>query len=125
VGVAASPRPDPSLKGDLHEIYIGLPEYNNEGFKKSDNSPIAANLQGKLLVIHGTSDPACRTSHQMHLAEALIRAGKFFDLIMLPERGHGLNYSDSPQTEFIKERLYSFEATKRYFVEHLKPDLNQ
>jgi dipeptidyl-peptidase-4 len=126
VGVATSPIPDPSTAGDLHEIYLGLPEYNNEAFKEADNTPKAANLKGKLLVVHGTGDAGCRTGLQMQLAEALIRAGKFFDLIMLPERGHGLTYGelliDSPPTEFMKERLYTIEATKRYFVEHLKPD---
>jgi len=129
VGVATSPIPDPSTAGDLHEIYLGLPEYNNEAFKESDNTPKAGNLKGKLLVVHGTGDSGCRTGLQMQLAEALIRAGKFFDLIMLPERGHGLTYGElipgSPPTEFMKERLYTVEATKRYFVEHLKPDLNQ
>jgi dipeptidyl aminopeptidase/acylaminoacyl peptidase len=110
--------------GSLHEIYLGLPEYNNEAFKEADNTPKAGNLQGKLLIIHGTNDDGCRIGMQMKLIEALIRAGKFFDLIMLPERGHGLNYSSSPRTEFMKERLYSFEATIRYFVEHLKPEGN-
>jgi len=125
VGVATSPIPDPSTAGDLHEIYLGLPEYNSEAFKEADNTPKAANLQGKLLVIHGTSDAGCRTGLQMQLAEALIRAGKFFDLIMLPERGHGLTYSElltaAAPEDFRKERLYTQEATKRYFVEHIKP----
>jgi len=125
VGVALSPIPDPSTAGTLHEIYLGLPENNKEAYKEADNTPKAANLQGKLLVVHGTSDAGCRTALQMQLAEALIRAGKFFDLIMLPERGHGLTYSEliagSSQKDFKNERLYSQEATKRYFVEHLKP----
>jgi len=125
VGVATSPIPDPSTAGVLHEIYLGLPEYNNDAFKEADNTPKAANLQGKLLIVHGTSDSGCRTGLQMQLAEALIRAGKFFDLIMLPERGHGLTYSElipgSSPKDFRGERLYTQEATKRYFVEHLKP----
>jgi len=125
VGVATSPIPDPSTAGTLHEIYLGLPGYNNDALKEADNTPKAANLQGKLLVVHGTSDSGCRTGLQMQLAEALIRAGKFFDLIMLPERGHGLTYSEllpgaSPE-DFRNERLYTIEATRRYFVEHLKP----
>ncbi len=126
VGVATSPIPDPSTAGSLHEIYLGLPKYSNAAFKEADNTPKAGNLQGKLLVVHGTGDPGCRTGLQMQLAEALIRAGKFFDLIMLPERGHGLTYGElligSPPTESMKERLYTVEATKRYFVEHLKPN---
>ena len=77
----------------------------------------------------GDSTTAARKTIQkvyaVRLAEALIRAGKFFDLIMLPARGHGLTYGElvpgSNPAEMSKERLYSEEATRRYFVEHLEP----
>ena len=124
VGVALSPIPDPSRAGFLHEIYLGLPADNAEAYKAADSTPLAAHLKGKLLIVHGTLDAGCRTALQMQLAEALIRAGKFFDLIMLPERGHGLTYSEliigSTPEDMREEEMYALEATKRYFVEHLR-----
>ena len=73
---------------------------------------MAGNLKGKLLLVHGTSDRAVPFSHTMKMVEALIRAGKPFDLIVLPEQGHGLTGAS---------RTYAQEAFRRYFQEHLKP----
>jgi len=128
VGVSLSPIPDPSHAGFLHEIYLGLPEYNNAAFEYASNTNIGHKLEGKLLIIHGTNDSGCRTALQMRMAESIIRAGKFFDLIILPGRGHGLTYAEtipgSNMMDMLKEMMYSWEATKRYFIEHLKPDNN-
>jgi dipeptidyl aminopeptidase/acylaminoacyl peptidase len=44
--------------------------------------------------------------------EALIQAGKPYDLIVLPEQGHGPTGAS---------RTYRREAIRRYFQEHLKP----
>jgi dipeptidyl aminopeptidase/acylaminoacyl peptidase len=125
VGVSLSPILDPAHAGFLHEIYLGLPAYNNEAFEYASNTNIGHKLEGKLLIIHGTNDAGCRTALQMKMAESIIRAGKFFDLIVLPERGHGLSYSElipgSSMKDILNEMMYSMEATKRYFIEHLKP----
>ena len=46
------------------------------------------------------------------MVEALIQAGKPFDMLVLPEQGHrptGASYT------------YRREAMRRYFQEHLKP----
>ncbi len=70
------------------------------------------NLKGKLLLIHGTSDVAADFAEHMKMVEALIRAGKPFDLLVLPEQGH--------QPTGVS-RTYRGEAIRRYFQEHLKP----
>jgi len=44
--------------------------------------------------------------------EALIRAGKPFDMLVLPEQGHRPTGAS---------RTYRGEAVRRYFQEHLKP----
>jgi dipeptidyl aminopeptidase/acylaminoacyl peptidase len=48
----------------------------------------------------------------MKMVEALIRAGKPYDLVVFPEQGHV--YTG-------KNRTYRREAIRRYFQEHLKP----
>ena len=87
----------------------GSPHNNKERYEYASNLRLAGNLKGKLLLIHGTSD---RISGTMKMVEALIRAGKPYDLIVFPGQGHG--YTG-------KNRTYRREAVRRYFQEHLKP----
>ena len=48
----------------------------------------------------------------MKLADALIRADKAFDMLVMPEESHTTsNISDG----------YGLDRAMRYFVEHLKP----
>ncbi|MFC2164167.1 DPP IV N-terminal domain-containing protein [Acidobacteriota bacterium] len=125
VGVAMSELPELQDMW-LHEIYLGLPENSKEAYEYSSNLKIAGNLEGKLLLMKGTSDPWCRLAHTLHMAEALIRAGKFFDMLIMPERTHHLAYTyplpDADWEEIQKEMLYSWEVVRRYFQEHLRPN---
>ncbi len=72
-------------------------------------SPWQSNLKGKLLLIVGTNDLIF--SRTIKMVDALIRANKRFDLVLLPEKGHSL-HRVSP---------YWREAIRRYFQEHLQP----
>ena len=74
---------------------------------------LAGNLEGKLLLIVGTSDPRLRGI--MRLVEALIRADKPYDLLIFPELPH----SDWASLSLISLR-YMQEAIRRYFQEHLR-----
>ncbi len=76
------------------------------------NIPLAGNLIGKLLMIHGTSDKLTPISQTMRMVQALIEAGKPYDLVVLPGQGHLFVGSGA---------RYAREATRRYFQEHLKP----
>ncbi|MCZ6755099.1 MAG: hypothetical protein O7E49_07285, partial [Gemmatimonadetes bacterium] len=49
----------------------------------------------------------------MKMVEALIRAGKPYDLIVLPEQAHFFTG---------KSFTYFLESVRRYFQEHLKPE---
>ena len=50
----------------------------------------------------------------MKMVEALIRANKPYDLMILPEWGHWVN-------DTMEKANYRLEAYRRYFQEHLKP----
>jgi dipeptidyl aminopeptidase/acylaminoacyl peptidase len=90
--------------------YLGPPD--SEVFKRSSVLELADRLEGKLLLIHGTGDTSVPISHTMRLADALIRANKHFDMLIMPEETHGsLNISYG----------YGLDAAMRYFVEHLGP----
>jgi len=110
VGVAVATW-DPQF-ANATEVWMGLPQDNKEAYEYASNLPLAGNLQGKLLLIHGTSDTAAPFSNIMKLVEAFIRAGKPYDLIVLPDQGHSFTGTS---------RTYSLEAIRRYFQEHLKP----
>jgi dipeptidyl aminopeptidase/acylaminoacyl peptidase len=93
------------------EWWQGLPQENKEGPEYGSNLPLAGNLKGKLLIVHGTGDRTAVFSGTMKMVDALARAGKPYDLIILPGAGHGLDWG----------KQYDREARRRYFREHLKP----
>ena len=97
---------------------MGPPSENKEGYEYFSNLRFAHQLEGKLLLIHGTSDVDAPFSHTMKMIEALIRAGKPYDLIVLPEQDHSVYY---PILSLTEVHTYWGEAIRRYFQEHLKP----
>ncbi len=113
VGIANAPAIAELLHAEAWLVAAmgGSPHNNKEGYEHFSNLRVAGNLKGKLLLIHGTSDNL-DLGGTMKMVEALIRAGKPYDLIIFPEQGHGLSG---------KNRTYRREAVRRYFQEHLKP----
>ncbi len=116
VGIASAGGSGEFLGGEPWLVAaMGSPHNNKEGYEYFSNRRFAGNLKGKLLLMHGTSDFTPPFSHTMKMVEALIRAGKPYDLIMLPEQDHFFPSSTG------KARTYWQKAIRRYFQEHLKP----
>ncbi|HMO38590.1 MAG TPA: prolyl oligopeptidase family serine peptidase [Saprospiraceae bacterium] len=90
------------------EMYMGWPV--DSAYHLQSNITMAANLQGKLLLVHGGIDENVNPSATFKLSEALIKANKDFDLLIIPSQRHGFGglYNDY----FNKKRM-------NYFVEHL------
>ena len=99
---------------DMHapyiEAYMDLPQNNRAGYAAGSLLQHAANLKGKLLIMHGTDDISPAYSSVMKMSEAFIRAGKFFDLIVMPGMTH--------EFHGVSERYY-YDAQARYLTEHL------
>ena len=77
---------------DWAEKWQGLLETKPDGTTNYDNQAnqlIAKNLKGKLLLAHGTMDANVPPNNTLLVVDALIKANKDFDLLMLPNRGHG------------------------------------
>ena len=110
VGVASAPVVDTYTGAIAHEPFMGLPQNNKEGYEYASNLRFVHNLKGKLLLIVGTNDVLFAGT--MKMVDALVRAGKPYDLIVLPEEGHGFRGTSA---------VYAREATRRYFQEHLQP----
>lgn len=116
VGVAVAAITD--SYGHPNFFMLGSPQSNKEAFEYASNLPLAGNLKGRLLLIHGTHDISVPFSHTMKMIGALTRAGKPYDLMILPEWDHWGDYSGRGNE--LLER-YRLEAIRRYFQEHLKP----
>jgi dipeptidyl aminopeptidase/acylaminoacyl peptidase len=79
-------------------------------YKISTNPEIARNLKGHLLLVHGDIDNNVHPANTMRVADALIRAGKRFDMLILPQQRHHFGDMD----EYFYWRLVD------YFSEYLK-----
>lgn len=75
------------------ELYNGLPQENPKGY--DDNSPIyfAERLKGKLLLAHGTGDDNVHIQNSYEMIERLVRAGKSFEMLIYPDKNHGMGSS--------------------------------
>jgi dipeptidyl aminopeptidase/acylaminoacyl peptidase len=93
------------------EKYHGIEVKNEDGTSNYDsqaNQLSVDGLKGKLLIAHGTTDTNVTPYNTLIVVEALIKANKDFDMLMLPNRGHG----------FAREP-YMMRKRWDYFVEHL------
>ncbi|NRA62423.1 MAG: DPP IV N-terminal domain-containing protein [Psychrobium sp.] len=89
----------------------GLVVNNKDGSSNYDNQAnqlVVDGLKGKLLLAHGTLDDNVPPFNTLIVVNALIKANKDFDLLMLPNRRHG--FSREP---------YMMRKRWDYFVKHL------
>lgn len=72
------------------ERFMGLPQENPLGY--DNNSPInhVDKLKGKFLLIHGTADDNVHFQNAVELIEKLVQAGKQFDVMIYPDKNHGI-----------------------------------
>ncbi|MBP1840644.1 S9 family peptidase [Formosa algae] len=73
------------------ERYMGLLEDNAKGYH--DGSPInyAQNLEGNLMVIHGTADDNVHYQSYEMLVDRLIKYNKLFSMMSYPMRSHSIH----------------------------------
>ena len=66
------------------------PQENPSGY--DDNSPInhVDKIKGKLLLVHGTGDDNVHVQNSVDLISALVDANVQFDLMLYPNKNHGI-----------------------------------
>jgi dipeptidyl aminopeptidase/acylaminoacyl peptidase len=89
-----------------NELWMGWPV--GPHYEQQSNVTQAHRLQGKLLLIVGEMDENVDPASTMQVVDALIRADKDFDLLVIPGRGHGAAESD-----------YGTRRRRDFFVRHL------
>ena len=88
------------------ERYMGTPQNNPEGYKKSSPLHAAKDLHGKLLLIHGAIDDNVHMQNTMQFVYELQKAGKQFDLMLYPKQRHGV--SDPLQLKHMRQMMTDF-----------------
>jgi len=89
--IAIAPVPNQRYYDTIYqERYMGLPKDNVDGYV--DGSPVhfAHQLQGNLLLIHGTGDDNCHYQTSELLINELIRHNKRFTMMAYPNRSHSI-----------------------------------
>ena len=76
------------------------------------NAALVDNLQGHLLLVHGNIDNNVHPANTIRLVDALIKANKRFDMMILPGRRHGFG----PYMPYFERMMWY------YFAEHLLGD---
>ncbi len=112
-GVAVAPVTDQINYDTIYtERYMGQLKDDPGGYGESDVTKAAANLHGALLLAHGTGDDNVHFQNSMQMIDALIKAGKQFQLMIYPNKTHGIAGSDS--------RDHLFHMIDDHFVRELK-----
>jgi dipeptidyl-peptidase-4 len=114
-GIAVASPVDQLLYNSIYqERYMGLPADNAAGYR--DGSPVnfAQNLEGHLLIIHGTGDDNVHYQNAEQLVNRLVSLNKPFSLMAYPDRTHGIS-------EGANTRLHLFSLATRFLDEHLLP----
>ncbi len=95
------------------ETYMNRPEENPLGYESTKIPPLAPNLRGKLLLLHGTKDLNVHLQQTGHLVMQLTVAGKHFDLMIYPDQGHASFF------ELAEVPKHMFARITKFFLDNL------
>jgi dipeptidyl-peptidase 4 len=109
VAVASAGSHDNVLYIYEHDRWFGASTEPPRTWELQSNLSLASKLKGKLLLVHGDVDDNVHPANTLQLSQALIQAGKEFDQLIFPGRGH-----DDLQTD-----PYYVHRKWDYFVRHL------
>lgn len=84
------------------ERYLGLPQEEAAAYEAASAVARAGRIRGDLLIVHGASDDNVHVQNAEMLADALVRAGRPFELAVYPNRTHGLAGSATQKHLFAK-----------------------
>lgn len=66
------------------------PQVNDRGYKQASLLDRAADLTGKVLIIHGTGDDNVHVQHTMQYIAKFVEADKDFEMQLYPDDNHHL-----------------------------------
>jgi len=116
--VAVAPVPNQRYYDTIYqERYMGLPDTNVEGFTEGSPINFAKQLEGDLLLIHGTGDDNCHYQTLELLINELIKHNKQFSMMSYPNRTHSIREGKNT-TRHLRDLM------TRFILENLPPNPN-
>jgi len=95
-GLAVSFVADQRLYDNIYqERYMGLLEDNEANYIAGSPISHAKNLEGNLMIMHGTADDNVHYQSFERLANELIKHNKMFDMMSYPMRSHSINEGEN------------------------------
>ncbi len=111
-GVAIAPVTDWRFYDTVYtERFMRTPQQNASGYTTGSAVALASQLQGKLLLVHGTTDDNVHFQNAIEYSRALIDAGKHFDMFYFPDKNHFISGGNS--------RLYLYEKVIDFYKKNL------
>ncbi|HKK09594.1 MAG TPA: prolyl oligopeptidase family serine peptidase, partial [Bacteroidales bacterium] len=92
------------------ERYMDTPQDNPEGYEKASLLDKADQLEGRLMIIHGTNDPTVVWQNSQQFVKKCVEEGKLLDYFIYPGHGHNVRG---------KDRVHLFRKIEQYFKTHL------
>lgn len=92
------------------ERYMDTPESNPEGYENASLLNYVDQLEGKLLIFHGTMDPTVVWQNSLQFINKSIKTGKLVDYFVYPGHGHNVRGGD---------RVHLYRKIEQYFRENL------
>ncbi|MBU2675991.1 MAG: S9 family peptidase [Gammaproteobacteria bacterium] len=114
VGISRAPVADQRLYDSIYqERYSGLLSDYEEGYRLGSPITHASQLEGKLLIMHGTGDDNVHYQGTERLINELVKHNRLFDMLAYPNRQHGIRKGEGTE-------LHMYATMTAYFEEHLK-----
>ena len=88
------------------ESYMKRPADNPDGYERTSLVKRAGELHGRLLLVHGTYDDNVHPQNSQAFIDALISAGKLFEVMIYPMRQHGI--TDCPASIHLFRTMIDF-----------------
>ena len=104
-GVAVAPVSDWHYYDTIYtERYMKRPQDNEDGYAATSHAKRAADIHGRLMLVHGTYDDNVHPQNSWSFADELIEAGITLDMMIYPMRKHGIA-DDAAQLHVYKTML--------------------
>jgi len=112
-GTSVAPVSDWRLYDSIYtERYMKRPIDNEEGYHEGAPVSFVDDFEGHLLLMHGDADDNVHVQNSIRAVRSLIDAGKDFDLMLYPQRFHGISGT--------ADRMHLYRKMTSFFDRHLK-----
>jgi dipeptidyl-peptidase 4 len=88
------------------ERYMKTPQNNADGYAATSPLKAAANLHGRMLLLHGTTDDNVHLQNSVQFIYELEKAGKPFEMMLYPRSRHGIN--DPKLATHLRQTMFEF-----------------